>query len=217
MKKTILAIIFIASTIISCTKKPVNPTQTPLSTDYEFYFNGNKIQYEEEILTKDFVLATDQLNNQLAYYYFDSYEKAKSFINAHIELTQLQSTIRNNEKLRRYAESINEDQYLAEHGENSELLQNFINQNKTRVFPFELYTNINFGGALFLVPGPRANLGWMNNNAESAKQIVNNGPIAQMLFDLPNFNPGAGTFFMMVNNYPSLWFVGWGNRASSAG
>lgn len=217
MKKYLITPLVIAIAMISCSKSSVHTSQTPLPEDAQYFYNAKPVQFEDEIPTHNFGLATDKLNGKTQFYFFDTYEAARQFIFSHNELPELQANITLNEKYHQHALAIHEDEYLAEHHESSADFTTYINEHKSRIFPLQVFANVGFVPPMLNVPGPMPVLGLMDNNAESVRQIGGAGPINQILFDMPNFNPRGGTFFLALNNFPSLWPMGWGNRASSVG
>lgn len=220
MKKLFFALIVLSTAFVSCSKQTTKQHGAALPTEYNYYYQGQRVYYEDEIPGFNFVLISDQLENKPTYHVFDTYEEAKDFVFQHDQLSELKADIIHTERLRSYAVSINEDAYIAEHGESSEAFTTYINQNKTRVHPYALFANPGFAGVSFGVnvamPAFPVVMGIpMNNNAESIRNGAP-GPINQSIYDLPGLNPAAGAVFVNVNNIADLAGIGWANRASSA-
>lgn len=220
MKKLFFALLVLSTAFVSCSKQATKQHGAALPTEYNYYYQGQRVYYEDEIPGFDFVLISDQLDDKTSYYVFDSYETAKAFVFQHDQLSELKANIIHSERLRSYAVSINEDAYIAEHGTCSEAFTTYINQNKTRVHPYALFSNPGFAGVSFGVnvamPAFPIVMGIpMNNNAESIRNGAP-GPINQHLYDLPALNPAAGIILINVNSNADLAGIGWANRASSA-
>lgn len=219
MKQILFALFVLSTALISCSKQSTKHGAA-LPSDYDYYYQGERVYYEDEVPGFDYVLISDQLSEKPSYHIFDSYQAAKDFVFQNTQLSELKADIIHTERLRTYAESTNEDAYIAEHGTASDGFITYINQNKTRVHPYALFSNPGFAGVSCGVNIPLAALPVvagipMNNNAESIRNGAP-GPINQSLFDLPGFNPAAGVVFVNVNNIANLAGIGWTNRASSA-
>ncbi len=224
MKTLIFAIALIAITFTACQKAPITiPTKETssdvLPTNAHYYCNGIQVYHQHDItnfgLPQTSVLLTDQLDGVMDYYYFDNNDMAESFINSVPTFTEMQAKIRQAKIVRAYAVSIHEDEYVATNGVPSVAFTTYLDDFKTRAFPINLYSLINYLPAPgYPVMGPTPVLvGGINNLSNSVRGT--GAPMNLHFFDANNFNPIAGVFFAVVGGIPNLPLMGWGNRISS--
>ena len=221
MKKLIIAMSAIAFALTSCQKENIVPqVNTPnetQTTDANLYYNGTRVSNQHEITStsQTSIVITDQLDGKLSYYFFDNNDQAETFVNQHSSLSKLQTQLANTKKIRAYAESINEDAYVTEHGINSNNFTTYVNQHRDRPYPFALFTGTNFMGTSFGVLGPTPILVPAINNLSNSMRSGDGLPINHIMYDLINFNPAAGSVFIAVAGVPVLGGFGWAARISS--
>ncbi len=223
MKKVIIAMSVIAFAFGSCQKQAINPSNNAqsdlLPTTANYYCNGQQVTHQSEITnynkTATSIVITDQLNGTLSYYYFDNAALSEAFVSQHTELSALQTKIKQSETMYEYANSIHEEDYLAQHGSNSEAFTSFVKQYKTRAFPIALFNGTSYTGAAWGVIGPTPLLAPGINNLSNSIRSGSGLPINLTMFDLPCFNPAGGSVYITVASVPVLGGFGWANRISS--
>lgn len=206
MKNILFAIISIALGVTACSKKQPIANDT-LPDTYNYYCNGQQVFYEHDITNlhnpNASVVITDQLNGKLSYYHFDNIDMAKIFISSHAVLYPLQVKIKETETIRAYAERIDEDAYVATHGQSSETFTQYLQEKQKRGFPIILFNNTNFAPAPgWAVIGATPVLAAGINNLSKSVKAVNNAPMAVTFWDGNNFS--GGSFFGFANNIPNL-------------
>jgi len=225
MKKLIIAMSVIAIAFGSCQKHNITPS-TEVNSDLlpasaKYYCNGQPVTHQSDITNYNAaatsIVITDQLDGVMSYYYFDNATMSEAFVNQHAELSALQAKIEQSKTIRAYAVSIGEEAYLTQNGKNSEAFTAYMKQYKTRAYPFALFNGTHYTGGSWGVTGPTPVLAPGINNLSNSMRSGSGLPINQIMFDLPFFNPAAGSVFIMVAAVPVLGGFGWANRISSVG
>lgn len=158
-----------------------------------------------------YALLTDQLNNKVECYPFDSETEELAFSSSQAKLKPIYDKLTQSIDMRTYAIQSGALAYYQQTGELRDDYVQYMQKYRTRAF-YTLCTLLNGAGGTFFVPGPVAVLpAAMDNNAESYKGNFNTG----IIWHDPNFMGPSYALFGPAMPFVHLPVV-WRNIASSA-